>query len=127
MIKVLVLGDNLRDLNFIESTLFEEAECFFAFDSARALAQYDDALKEHDPYDYILVDEELIKNSFHSFVEYVRGKEAMRGIDRLSGVPISVITEAKDCLSQFFSRGCSDYIMKPLKKEKILNRMQTFL
>lgn len=126
MVKVLVLGDNLRDLNFIEASIAEEADCFFAFDCAKALSQYDAALKRQDPYDHIFVDEKLITNSYHSFVEYVRGKEAIRGVDKLAGVPISVITEAKNCLSQLFSRGCSDYIMKPLNKENIVNRLQTF-
>lgn len=127
MYKVLVLGDNLRDLNFIEDALYNDAECFFAFDSARALATYNDALESQEPYDYIMVDEEMIKNSFHSFVEYVRGKEAVKGIQKLDGVHISVITEARNCISQFYSRGCSDYIMKPLNKDKIVNRLQTCL
>lgn len=127
MLKVLVLGDNLRDLNFIEDALFDGADCYFAFDAAKALAQYDKALKKKEPYDYIFVDEKLISNSFHSFVEYVRGKEAVKGLDRHSGVPIAAIIDKCDNMSQLYSRGCSDYITKPLSKEDFVSRMQTFL
>lgn len=126
MLKVLVLGDNLRDLNIIEDALFDEAECYFAFDSAKALARYDKALRKKEPYDHIFVDEKLISNSFHSFVEYVRGQEAVKGQDDLSAVPISVIIDRCDNVSQLYSRGCSNYITKPLCKKAIMDRMQAF-
>ena len=96
------------------------------YEGIKAVNAFEKALKDKEPYTLVTVDLAMPEMNGIEVLAGMRDLELDYGIDFLDQTPIIMITILNEpvAYNAAMAAECTDYIVKPLKKERLLNRLQ---
>ncbi len=123
--KCLIVEDNFTARKLLQIYLSPFADCSFAVNGREAVEAVRNALDERQPYDFICLDIMMPEMDGHQALEEIRKIESEKGICGLDCVKVIMTTALSDSgnIMGAFNTGCESYLIKPIKKEKLLEEM----
>lgn len=125
--RILIVEDNPENRELIAEILRDISDSCFATTGHEALAAYNAAWQEGNPFRLILLDLEIPEVSGLDILEKIRTSERQAGIPLGEGVPILVVTAHRRRFLEAFDRGCDDYILKPIDAAVFIAKVSRFL
>jgi two-component system chemotaxis response regulator CheY len=123
--KCLIVEDDFAARKLLQVYLSDYAECFVAVNGHEVVEAVREALDEGQPYDLICLDIMMPEMDGHKALEAIRQLEKEHGIGGLDGVKVIMTTALDDSrnIMGAFRTGCEAYIVKPIRKEKLIDEM----
>jgi two-component system chemotaxis response regulator CheY len=106
--------------------LSDYAACVVACDGQEAVAAFAEALDAAEPYDLVCLDVMTPRMDGHAALASIRRIESDHGIGGLDAVRVIMTTALDDSGNIFgaFRTGCEAYLIKPIRRERLLEEMQ---
>jgi len=124
MYKILIVDDNFENRELLAEVLREIAQCVTASSGKEAIESYTSAISSDRPFDLVLLDIEMPEIDGLEILRSIRESEKERGMALGDGIPIIMVTAHKKPFLNAFYQGCTDYIIKPIDSEKLINKIQ---
>ncbi|MBW7876659.1 MAG: response regulator [Candidatus Cloacimonetes bacterium] len=123
--KILVVEDDFVCRKLLHKILQPFGECDIAVNGREAMDVVRAGLDASAPYDLICLDIMMPDMDGLTALEEIRSLEKERGIDLGEGAKIIMVTALSDNrhILQSFRFGCESYIVKPVRREKLLQEM----
>ena len=124
--KCLIVEDDFTACKLLQTYLSDYGDCFIAVNGDGAVEAFREALKQGQPYDLICLDIMMPEMDGHDALKAIRKIESQHGIGGLDGVKVVMTTALGDSKNVMgaFRTGCEAYIVKPVKKEKLLEEIE---
>ena len=124
--KSLVVEDDFAARKLMQRWLSQVSDCDIAVNGIEAVDAFNEALKEGVPYDLVCLDIMMPQMDGHQALEAIRQIESEQGIVGLDSVKVIMTTALDDSKRVLgaFREGCEGYIVKPVKKQKLLTEME---
>ena len=124
--KCLIVEDDSTACKLLQTYLADYGDCFVAVNGDKAVKAFRKALKQGQPYDLICLDIMMPEMDGHDALKAIRRIEQKQGIYGLDGVKVIMTTALGDSKNVMgaFRTGCEAYIVKPVKKEKLLEEIE---
>ena len=124
--KYLIVEDDFAARRLLQRYLSGYGDCDIAVDGHEAVAAFGQALDENEPYDLICLDIMMPAMDGREALQVIRRIEHEHGIHGLDGVKVIMTTALGDSKNVIgsFREGCEAYIVKPIKKDKLLEEME---
>ena len=124
--KSLVVEDDFAARKLMQRWLSQVSDCDIAVNGIEAVDAFNEALTNGDPYDLICLDIMMPQMDGHQALEAIRQIESEQGIVGLDSVKVIMTTALGDSkhVMGAFREGCEGYIVKPVKKQKLLTEME---
>lgn len=125
--RILIVDDNFNNRRLLQKILSPFGECDLAVNGKEALEAYFLAFDEAEPYDLICLDIMMPEMDGQEVLRTIREKEVEMGFKKLEEVKIIMITgndSPKEAMDAYFRGGCTDYMMKPIDKDLLLNLLK---
>lgn len=124
--KCLIVEDDFAARKLLQVYLSDCADCFIAVNGHEAVEAIREALEEGESYDLICLDIMMPEMDGHKALEAIRQVEKEQGIGGLDGVKVIMTTALDDSknIMGAFRTGCEAYIVKPIRKEKLLEEIK---
>jgi two-component system, chemotaxis family, chemotaxis protein CheY len=123
---VLIVEDEVEIQNLIKVILAPYAACDTANDGEQGLKKFVSHLRYGAKYDLILLDIMLPRLDGKGLLNRIRALEAEKGIGRLEGVKIIMLTALDDVKNVIgsFKTGCDSYVTKPFDPEDLIKEIK---
>ncbi len=124
--KSLVVEDDFAARKLMQRWLSQVSDCDIAVNGIEAVAAFNEALTNSDPYDLICLDIMMPLMDGHQALEAIRQIESEQGIVGLDSVKVimtTVLGDSKHVMGAF-REGCEGYVVKPVEKQKLLAEME---
>jgi two-component system chemotaxis response regulator CheY len=124
--KVLIVEDDFGSRKLLQTILEEYAECDLAVNGEEALEAFKLAWQEKQPYNLICLDIMMPKVNGLEVLTRIREYEKSIGVKPAAGAKIIMITvlgDPKNVIQALYKGGATSYIVKPIKKETIINEI----
>ena len=120
--KVLIVEDDLTTGHLMKYVVGRHADFTHAIDGEEAFDAFCDAFEAGAPFDLVFLDLMLPIVDGQEVLQAIRQFEEQNGIIHTEGVPVVVTTALEDNseVHQAMAAGALDYLMKPVKTEKLL-------
>ena len=124
--KYLIVEDDFAARRLLQRYLSGYGDCDIAVDGNEAVEAFGQALDENEPYDLICLDIMMPAMDGREALQVIRRIEHEHGIHGLDGVKVIMTTALGDSKNVIgsFREGCEAYIVKPIKKDKLLEEME---
>jgi two-component system chemotaxis response regulator CheY len=124
--RILIAEDDPATQKLMQRYLSAYGDCTVAANGQDAINAFIEAQNQKQPYDMLCLDIMMPKMSGHQVLEDVRRVENELGISGLDGVKIIMTTALGDSKNVIgaFREGCEAYVVKPVKKEKLVAEME---
>jgi two-component system chemotaxis response regulator CheY len=124
--KCLIVEDDFAARKLLQTHLSDYGDCFIAVNGHEAVKVFQEALKQRQPFDLICLDIMMPEMNGHDALKEIRRIEQEQGIKGLDGVKVIMTTALGDSKNVMgaFRTGCEVYIVKPVKKEKLLEEIE---
>jgi two-component system chemotaxis response regulator CheY len=124
--KFLIVEDDFTSRKLLQIHLSEFGHCHIAINGKEAIQAFKEELEKNEPYDLICLDIMMPEIDGHETLKMIRRMEQNNGIHGPEGVKIIMTTALRNSNDIFgaFKEGCEAYIVKPVKKEKLLQEME---
>jgi len=124
--RILLAEDDLTSRIIMQKALFMYGECHTAVNGKEAVAAFQLALDQGQPYDLIFMDIMMPEMDGREAVRQVRAVEESRGVLSSSGVKIIMITALDDVknVSACFRELCDAYLTKPVDLARLRECIQ---
>jgi two-component system chemotaxis response regulator CheY len=121
--KVLIVEDDLTTGHLMKYVVGRHADFTHAIDGEEAFDAFCDAFESGEPFDLVFLDLMLPIVDGQEVLQAIRQFEEQNGIIHTEGVPVVVTTSLEDNseVHQAMAAGALDYLMKPVKTEKLLD------
>jgi len=125
--RVLIVEDDFIGSRLMKKFLEAECFCHLAFDGREAIEAFGAALKEGKPYDLLFLDIMMPEVNGIEVLKSVRKMEEDRGIDPDKGVKVIMATAINDAdvIMEAFNSRCDGYIVKPIRKDKLFEEIES--
>ena len=120
--KMLVADDELNNRLLMGRLLELYGTVDLVIDGQEAVDAFLLAHGENEPYDIVFMDIMMPNMDGHQAVQAMRKKEAKLGIVSQHEVKVIMVTaldSPKEAMKSYYHDGCTDYVTKPITKEKI--------
>jgi len=124
--KCLIVEDDVTTQNLLKIYLSDFGDCFIAVNGKEAVQAVAEALDEDQPFDLICMDIRMPEMNGLEALKAIREIEKQRGITASQAAKV-VMTTAQDCSEDIFSAfstGCEAYIVKPIRKPKLVEELK---
>jgi two-component system chemotaxis response regulator CheY len=128
MMKILIVDDEFVSRRIMLDILAPYGICHVAADGEEAVAAFEMAWAEGQPYDLLCLDIKMPKMDGQEVLSKIRAGEAEKDIAIASGVKIIMATamdDSKNVLGAFRSQ-CDAYVLKPVDKDELLKAVKSF-
>ncbi len=124
--KCLIVEDDFAARRLLQRYLSSYVVCDIAVDGNEAVVAFRQALDEKEPYDLICLDIMMPNMDGREALKVIRRIESEHGTSGLDGVKVIMTTALGDPKNVMgaFREGCEAYIVKPDKKDKLLEEMK---
>ncbi len=125
--KVLIAEDDPKSSKLLKTLLSIYGDCDTVGNGFEAVEAFDKAHKKGEPYDLICLDIMMPEVDGHGALKAIRGKETAMGIEQLDEAKIFMVTALGteyDIVTAFFSEGCTDYIVKPIERKLLIEKLK---
>ncbi|MBF0158081.1 MAG: response regulator [Magnetococcales bacterium] len=127
--KILIVDDILENRKLLQDLLKPYGSCDMAADGVEALTFVEAAIDEEEPYDLILLDVMMPRMDGQLALEKIRTLEQERGLSGAGESIIFMVTandSPRQAASAFFKGYCTDYLMKPVMRQVLLDKMREY-
>jgi len=126
--KILIVEDDFISRKLLKEILKSYGQCDIAVDGEEALTAFSMALEENSPYDLICMDIMMPKMDGQEALKRIRMAEQVSGMQGRREVPVVMVTaldDPKSVVNAFFHGTVSGYIVKPIHKDKVLEKLRS--
>ncbi len=122
---ILVVEDDPVSATLLTAILSPYGNCTVAVDGAAAVDAFEKALASRMPFDLVCLDIMLPELDGRHVLKRLRRIEEERGVQGLDGAKVVMITALGDHRSiiDAFRSQCEGYIVKPIRKNKVLDQL----
>ena len=124
--KCLIVEDDFTARRLLQVYLTDYGDCFIAVNGHEAVDAVREALERGRPYDLICLDIMMPEMDGYDALKAIRQIEKEHQVNGLDGVKV-IMTTALDGSKHImgaFRTGCEAYIIKPVRKEKLLEEIE---
>ncbi len=125
--KTLIVEDEETNRLVIETILRPYGQCDSAIDGNEGIEAFKSAFNNNEPYDLICMDIMMPKINGHVAMKNIREFEREKGIKKPNQVKVIMTTalgDQKNVVEAFYKGGAATYIVKPIRKEKLLKEIR---
>jgi two-component system chemotaxis response regulator CheY len=121
-LKILVVEDEIVSSQVLCSMLEQVGEVHSAINGKEALEKFTDALDSSDPFKLVLLDIMMPEMDGQEALMRIRALEEERNLSIIDTCRVIITTALNDQenLYQAYASGCTDYLVKPIKKDTLL-------
>lgn len=127
--KILIADDDETNWLFMEHLLSSFGPCDRAVNGKEAVEFFEMALARGDPYNLVCMDIMMPVMDGQEALRRIREREHALGIPAEQEVVVFMVTAlyGKEDRAEAFSRGgCTDYLIKPLRREDLLDKIEHY-
>lgn len=123
---ILIVDDEFTDRNALKLIMSGFGQCVMVDSGQKAVEQFIEAWKNWKPFDLIMLDIELEGSTGLQVLHDIRMLEKEKGIPPQEGVRIIMVSSnaAKDVVLECLRSGCNEFIVKPVDKQTIKEKLQ---
>ncbi len=124
--KILIVDDDVISRRILSAICREFGDVDVACDGKEALAVFDAATKDEDPYELILLDIIMPVMDGEEVLRRIREIETEIGIfgKKKCRIVMSTSLKDKDHIMGSFREGCDGYIVKPFSKDGVIHDLK---
>ncbi|MBF0162023.1 MAG: response regulator [Magnetococcales bacterium] len=130
-LKTLIVDDHPASILLLQDMLAEHCECFAATGGPQAIALFDRAIKEAEPFDIVLLDIEMPGMDGIEVLKVLRESERhwkkhnlLFGESKFSRIIMQTASDSpQDFLGAYLEGRCNGYINKPFHKKELLAKI----
>ena len=125
--RVLIVEDDFIGSRLLKKFLEADCFCHLAFDGREAIEAFEAALKEQKPYDLLFLYIMMPEVNGIDVLKTIRRMEEEKGIQPDHGVKVIMTTAMNDAdvIMESFNARCDGYIVKPVRKEKLFEEIES--
>jgi len=124
--RCLVVEDDFTSRRLLQRLLLPFGDCDAAVDGDEALAAFDDAHAQGEPYELILLDIMMPTVTGFEVLSAIRHRE--RDSSKTYAINAKIIMtsalESNDHVIDSFAQGCEAYLIKPIERAKLMLAIQ---
>ncbi len=122
---ILIVEDDKVSGTLLKAILSPYGQCDIVVSGSAAVASFKNALSSQSPYTLVCLDIMLPELDGQYVLQQMRRMEEQKGIGGLDGAKIVMITALGDRrnIMDAFRSQCEGYIVKPIRKEKVLKQL----
>ncbi len=127
--KILIVEDDFVNRVVLEKYLSPYGQCSIAINGNEAVKSFDMALSDGDPFQLICLDIMMPEMNGQEALKEIRKIESEQGISFKNRVVIFMMTALdapKDVFEAFYEGDCSEYIVKPISRKKLINLLKEY-
>ncbi|MEI7473508.1 MAG: response regulator [bacterium] len=126
--KILIVDDDFVNRKILIKYLSAYGQCDVAVNGVEAVEAVKFALDEWDAYDLICLDIMMPEMDGHTALDKIREIEKEKGKYDLDGTKVIMTTalDDSDNIKKAFRSQCEAYIVKPIVKEKLIQKLVEF-
>lgn len=127
MMRILIVEDDFASRRILKEILSPYGECDIVVDGDEAIQAFRLAWEEDDPYDLICMDIMMPNVDGHEALKQIRRMEkviGVRGSDEAKVIMLTALDEPKDVFRAYYDAGATAYIVKPIDKHILLERVR---
>ncbi len=122
--KVLIVDDDIKIIELLSACIDQAGyKCQPAFSGKEAIGLFIYNI-DTDPFSLVILDVVMAEIDGFGVLETIRREEQLRGIPYGKGVPVIMLTGYKSTYMQSFSKGCDDYIIKPVDTAELIEKIK---
>ncbi len=125
--KFLVSDDDFDSRRLVQKILYPFGYVDVATDGEEAVAAFQSALRDNDPYDLITLDIIMPNADGQQALREIREIEKERGISQEKAVKIVMLTgldDSQEVHDAFFLGTATSYIIKPIRRQVLLDEIR---
>ncbi len=127
--KILIVEDDFVARRTLKEILGAYGECDVVVDGEEALQAFQMAWEERRPYDLICMDimmPNLDGNAALTRIREMEKEMGIRGGQEVKVIMVSALDDPKTVVRAFYQGGATSYIVKPIRKEKLIEEIRSF-
>ncbi|MBF0612274.1 MAG: response regulator [Magnetococcales bacterium] len=127
--KILIVDDEFNNRMLMQKLLSPYGSCDVVVDGQEALEAFILAHAEGEPYELICMDIMMPEMDGHQSVQAIREKEkelAVAPRDEVRILMVTALDSPKDVLRAYYQDGCTDYMVKPVTREKVEEKLREY-
>ncbi|MFW6415034.1 MAG: response regulator transcription factor [Thermodesulfobacteriota bacterium] len=127
MSRILIVEDEETGKHLLESFMSPYGQVDSVENGEAAVAAFDSAWKEADPYQLVLLDIMIPKMDGQEVLRWIRNYEREQGIlsgQRAKIVMTTALDDPSNIMESFYSGGADSYVVKPIELEKLQQELQ---
>lgn len=125
--KILVVDDNAVAREMLQDIMNSFGECEVAESGGAAITTFKKARDDMAPFDLIILDISMPDMDGVEVLLKIRNIENIQKYTKLKLAKVMMVTASadKETVVRCIEAGCDSYVVKPFKKEDIINKLQT--
>ncbi|MBF0626901.1 MAG: response regulator [Magnetococcales bacterium] len=127
--KILICDDEAHNRLLMEKILSPYGRCDLMMNGKEALESFEMALMDGDPYDLVCLDIMMPEMDGQEALRKIRELERAQNIDESEEAAIFMVTALnteEHVVQAFFRGGCTDYLAKPVTRDRVLEKMRQY-
>lgn len=127
--RILIVEDDFVSRRVLQKFLSVYGECDIAVDGTEAMAAFSLAALEGRPYTLACLDIMMPKMNGQQVLKALRDFEAEAGINPVNETRVIMTTaldSPREVIEAYYRGGCTDYLVKPIEKEKLLATLREY-
>lgn len=128
-LRVLIAEDTFMDRLLLKRMLGERADADVVVNGEEAADAFEMALNDDEPYDLVLLDIMMPVMDGQKALKAIRRTEKERGVPpnkEAVVIMVSALNGPKEIMEAFHKGCCTDYLVKPVRREELLEKLVTF-
>ncbi len=125
--RTLVAEDEFTSRKLLQTILSGYGDCDIAIDGEEAIAAFQSASEQGEPYDLICMDIMMPKLDGHEALARIRGIEKERDVPAERSAKVIMTTalgDPKNVVRALYREGAGAYLVKPIVKQKLLEELR---
>lgn len=128
-LNMLIVDDELQNRTLLRHIVSSFGTCDFAVDGVEAVQAFQMAYEDGTPYDVVFLDIMMPEMDGHQALQKMRTFEQASDLFQGREATVFMVTcldAPKDVCQAFFKGRCTDYITKPIIKDRIIEKMREY-
>jgi two-component system chemotaxis response regulator CheY len=125
--RVLIVDDDFDSRRLLQKIIYPYGYCDVAVDGEEAVEAFRRALRDAEPYDLICLDIMMPNMDGQQALREIRDIEREEGVakDKAAKViMVSALDDSKELHDAFFLGEATSYLVKPIRKQTLLEEMK---
>ena len=123
--KILIIDDEITALTKLKVLLTAYGECTMSTKSEQALRLYENSIQKQAFFDLVLIDIHLSEASGLDILESFTQMEVEAEVPHAIKIVVTA-SGTKENLIKAYSKGCDGFLVKPVKRDTLDEKLQSF-